>query len=267
MERLAAEADGDAAFSTRPGDGAVSRADLQRDTVTGRWGQVTPAATQIGRASSPTADVSENVRRLHAERHPATQGHSARTHRLEKIRITHALANHLDLTPWQRDRAIGVMADLDLTPFGSQRAVEKVALVTIRHVVDDERERYLGLHDREWLATLDPERMTALYETFTSITDDPAFEELAEDVDLDITHLNRLRRILRDAIEEQGLEDAVFGRNPYRDPNLPASDWNENDDDEEWVDADDAVEFDGENEEHDGDDGNETDDESDEGEE
>lgn len=255
MERLVSgDAEEAAPFSTRPGDGAVSRADLQRDTVVGRWGQITPAATTIGRATSPTADVSENVRRLHAERHPATQGHSARTHRLEKIRITHALANHLDLTPWQRDRAIGVMADLDLTPFGSQRAVEKVALATIRHVVDDERERYLGLHDQEWLATLSPERMTQLYETFTSITDDPAFEELADDVGLDITHLNRLRRILRDAIDDQSLEDAVFGRNPYRDPNLPASDWNEESEDEdEWADVDDAVELDGEDDENDAD--------------
>lgn len=248
MERLVSDDSEAAAVSTRPGDGAVTRADLQRDTTVGRWGQVTPAATQIGRASSPTADVSENVRRLHAERHPATHGHSARTHRLEKIRITHALANHLDLTPWQRDRAIGVMADLDLTPFGSQRAVEKVALVTVRHVVDDERERYLGLHDQEWLSTLSPERMTELYEDFTSITDDPAFERLADDVGLDITHLNRLRRILREQLAEQGLKDAVFGHNPYRDPNLPASDW-EPDADEldagEWASADDYADTDG----------------------
>lgn len=211
-------------FSQRPGDGALARAAHRRDTTVGRWGPTSPSATQIGRARSPDADVSESLRRLHEERHPATEGHSARQHRLEKLRITHALCNDLDVTPWQRDRALGVMVDLDLTAFGSQRAIEKVALVTIRHVVDDERERYLGLQDQAWLAEQPPERLENLYEQFTSLTDDPHFEALAEKHGLSITSLNRLRRVLRERLDEQGLHGAVYGRNPYRDPNLPSTD-------------------------------------------
>ena len=209
-------------FSQRPGDGTVARADLQRDQTVRRWGPVTPSATQIGRARSPDADLSESVRRLHEERHGAMAGHSERMHRLDKLRITHALCNDLSLTPWQRDRAVGVMADLDLTAFGSQRAIPKVALVTIRHVVDREREHYLGLHDHEWLGGLGPEELEELYDQFRSITDERRFDELLAKHGLDITSLNRLRRVLEEQLDEQELKDAVHGRNPHRDPNLPS---------------------------------------------
>ena len=221
-ESLADARSGTERLSQRPGDGAVARADLQRDQTVRKWGPVTPSATQIGRAESPAADLSESVRRLHEERHAAMAGHSARMHRLDKLRIAHALCNDLSLTPWQRDRVVGIMADLDLTAFGSQRAIPKVALVVIRHVVDREREHYLGLHDEEWINGLPPERLTDLYEQFESITDEERFAELVEKHGLDVTSLNRLRRTLTDQLREQDLDDAVYGRNPHRDPNLPS---------------------------------------------
>ena len=209
-------------LSRRPGDSVVARADLQRDETARRWGLVTPSATRIGRAESSEHDLSENVRRLHDERHPAMRGHSQRTHRLEKLRLTHALCGDLSLTPWQRDRAIGTMVDLDLTVFGSQRAIPKVALVVIRHVVDREREHYLGLHDTEWINDQTPERLGDLYEQFHSITDEDRFTDLCEAYDLGVTNLNRLRRTLVEQLDEQDLHDAVYGRNPYRDPSLPS---------------------------------------------
>lgn len=149
------------------------------------------------------------------------EGYSRRAHRLEKLRLTHALCGNLGLTPWQRDRAIGTMVDLDLTAFGSQRAIPKVALVVIRHVVDREREHHLGLHDEEWISEQPPERVTDLYDQFHSITDDDQFTTLCEQHDLDVTNLNRLRRTLIDQLDEQDLHEAVYGRNPYRDPSLP----------------------------------------------
>ncbi|WP_160135346.1 DNA-directed RNA polymerase subunit epsilon [Halococcus salsus] len=210
-------------LSQLPGDSTVSRADLQRDETVRRWGLVTPSATRIGRADAPEHDLSENVRRLHDERHPAMEGYSRRAHRLEKLRLTHALCSSLDLTPWQRDRAIGTMVDLDLTAFGSQRAIPKVALVVIRHVVDREREHHLGLHDDEWIADQSPEKLAALYEQFHSITDEERFTSLCENHDLDTTSLNRLRRTLVDQLDERDLHDAVYGHNPYRDPSLPSA--------------------------------------------
>ena len=212
----------DRRLSQQSGDGSVTRAALQRDQTVRRWGPVTPSATRIGRAESPDADLSESVRRMHEERHSAMAGHSGRMARLDKLRITHALCNDLSLTPWQRDRVIGVMADLDLAAFGSQRAISKVALVAIRHIVDREREQYLGLHDTEWIRELSPARLEELYDQFHSITDEPRFSELAAKNGLDITRLNRLRRVLEEQIEERELDDAVYGRNPHRDPNLPS---------------------------------------------
>jgi len=203
----------------RPGSGALSRAEAQRDTTVRKWGVVSPSATVIGRAEAPDADLSESVRRLHEERHTATEGHSRRTHYLDRLRTTQALCNAVDVTPWQRDVALGVMSEIDLTEFGSQRAIEKVALVVIRHVVDVDRRRYFGIDDLD-AADLSPERMNDLYERYRGhdVTDEPAFAALAERHGLDKTSLNRLRRVLKEQLDD-GLP--AFGRNPNRDPHLP----------------------------------------------
>ncbi len=103
----------DRRLETRPGSGSLSRADVQRDSTVRQWGVVTPSATVIGRADSADADLSENVRRLHDEQHAATPGYSERAHRLDRLRTTQALCNALDVTPWQRDLALGVMDEID----------------------------------------------------------------------------------------------------------------------------------------------------------
>ena len=35
------------------------------------------------------------------------------------------------------------------------------------------------------------------------------------------TNVNRLNRVLREQLDEQGLHDAVLGRHPFEDPHLP----------------------------------------------
>jgi len=208
--------------SARPGDGSLGRVEAVKDEAFRRWDVTTPSATLIGRPENPHEDVDENLRRLHDEQHPAMAGHSERMHRLEKARITHAFCNRLSLTPWERDRVLGIMTGLDLTVFGSQRAIQKVALVVIQHVVDDERQRILGLHDREWVAEQPPDSLATLHERFDSIKDDPQYRTLLNLVGLDVTSLNRLGRTLREQLDEQDLRGAVFGRNPHRDPSLPS---------------------------------------------
>jgi hypothetical protein len=210
------------ALSALPGDGALSRLDAVKDDRIRRWDVVTPSATLIGRADRPDHDVSETVRRLHDEQHPAMQGHASRMHRLEKARISHALCNTLDVTTWERDRVLGIMTELDLTVFGSQRAIERVALVVLQHVVDDERQRRLGLHDQAWLAERAPFELEELHERFTSLKDDDVFRTLLDHHDMDVTTVNRLGRILRDQLDDQDLHGAVLGRSPYRDPSMPA---------------------------------------------
>lgn len=207
--------------SAGPGDGSLSRVDAVKDERFRRWDVATPAATIIGRAESPDGDVGENLRRLHDEQHPAMAGHSARMHRLEKARITHAYASALSVTPWERDRAMGIMVDLDLTVFGQQRAIEKVSLVVLKYVVDDERERRLGLQDQEFVAGLNPDEMSSLYDRYESLSDEERFQELMDAQDLSVTNVNRLERTLREQVVEQDLEGAVLGRSPYRDPAMP----------------------------------------------
>ncbi|QLG50220.1 DNA-directed RNA polymerase subunit epsilon [Natrinema halophilum] len=209
----------DSRLETRPGSGSLSRADVQRDSTVRRWGVVTPSATVIGRAASPDADLSESVRRLHDEQHAATPGYSERAHQLDRLRTTQALCNALEVTPWQRDLALGVMDEIDLTEFGSQRAIPKVALVVIRHVVDIDRQQYFGLDDID-AQSLSADRMEELFARYRAhdITDEETFKRLAADYGLDTTNLNRLRRVLKAQLED---ELPAYGRNPYRDPNLP----------------------------------------------
>ncbi|OVE84902.1 DNA-directed RNA polymerase subunit epsilon [Natronolimnobius baerhuensis] len=207
-------------LETRPGSGSLSRADVQRDSTVRQWGIVTPSATVIGRAESPDADLSESVRRLHDEQHAATPGYSERAHHLDRLRTTQALCNALEVTPWQRDLALGVMDEIDLTEFGSQRAIEKVALVAIRHVVDVDRRAYFGLDDIDAQA-LSADRMEDLFAQYRAhdITDESRFKQLAATYGLDTTSLNRLRRVLKEQLED---DLPAYGRNPYRDPNLPS---------------------------------------------
>lgn len=217
-----ADRSSDPQLRARPGEGALTRADHRRDESVRRWGVVTPAATVIGRAQDPEADLSESVRRLHNEQHAATAGYSRRAHYLDRLRTTQALCNAVGVTPWERDRALGIMADIDLTAFGSQRGVATVALVVIRHVVDEERRRALGLEDLD-ATEVTPEELEALYGTYRdqAITEEPAVERLAAAHDLDQTSLNRLRRVLKEQLET--IDGHPLGRNPHRDPTLPSA--------------------------------------------
>ncbi len=203
----------------RPGSGSLARAALQRDETVRNWGVITPSATVIGRPERPDADLPDRLRRLHDERHPATEGYAERAHHLDRLRTTQALCNVLELTPWQRDLALGVMDDLDLTEFGSQRAIGTVALVVIRHVVDLDRRRYFGLEDLD-VGSLSPERMETLFAEYRAhdITDDPTFRRLAAEAGLDTTSLNRLRRVLTAQLEA-GIRP--YGRDRHRDPAIP----------------------------------------------
>lgn len=210
-----------APISTEPGDGSLHRDEANKDAEVRRWDPVTPSATMIGRPERPDEDLDETIRRLHDEQHPAMQGHAERMHRLDKARIAHAFCNHLGLTPWQRDRVLGIVTELDLTAFGSQRAIPRVALVVVQFVVDSERRRRLGLDDAEFVRSLPPEAMEELYDAFESIKDDERYRRLLAEHDMDVTSVNRLNRVLEDQLDAQDLREVAIGRDPNRDPNLP----------------------------------------------
>jgi uncharacterized protein YerC len=148
-------------------------------------------------------------------------GHGERMHRLDKLRITHALCSALDVTGWERDRALGIVDGIDLTAFGQQRGVSKVALVVIGHVVDAARRERLGLDDAARLDDLTPDEMASLYDLFTPLREEEPYRRLMDQHGLDVTAVNRMARTLRTQLDERDLYDAVFGRDPNVDPNLP----------------------------------------------
>jgi len=92
----------------------------------------------------------------------------------------------------------------------------------LKQVVDDERQRRLDLQDRAWLNEQPPETPERPFDRFDSLSERPVFEALATAVGLDTTGINRPERVLRDRLDERGLDGAVLGRSPHRDPALPA---------------------------------------------
>lgn len=188
-----------------------------------RWDVVDPSATRIGHAADPEADVDERLRDLHAERHSALQGNDERCRRLDVARVTQAVCNSLDLTPWERDRVLGVVAELDAgTAVASRRSVAAVALVVARRVVDAERRAWLGLDDDDWLDEQPPDRLAELSERLHQLTDGDAYDRLLAECGVTTDAASRIDELLTQELDAETRRSAAFGRSPYRDPWLPA---------------------------------------------
>lgn len=190
-----------------------------------------PSATRIGQPASPddaftgrdvpdTDDIGERLRRLHAEREAAMEGNEPRREQLDVARITQAVCNTLDLTPWERDRVLGVVCELDASAFGDRHTVPRVVLVLARRVVDAERRAWLGLDD---VADDEPpERLRELGERLTRLTDSPAYTQLLTECDLSPAAVDSIEDALTRELDEETIREAAFGRSPHRDPALPA---------------------------------------------
>lgn len=198
-----------------------------------RFDPVTPSATRIGHAEG-SHDVDGRLRALHAERRAAFQGNPERTRALDVLRVTQAVCNSLDLTPWERDRVLGVVRELDGTALDDGRAIPHIALVVARRVVDAERRAWLGLDDSEYCADQPPERLAALADRLTRLTDGSSFDgeaahdgstydRLREDCGLTDAAAARIDAALDRELDEATLREAVLGRSPHRDPHLPVT--------------------------------------------
>jgi len=193
-----------------------------------RFDPVTPSATRIGHAAG-SDDVDGRLRALHAERRAALQGNPERARALDVLRITQAVCNSLDLTPWERDRVLGVVRELDGTDRQHDRFIPRVALVVARRVVDAERRAWLGLDDHDWQADQPPERLGALADRLHRLTDDGSldggsvYDRLREDCGLTDAVAARIDAALDRELDEETLREAVLGRSPHRDPHLPVT--------------------------------------------
>lgn len=192
---------------------------------------VNPTATRIGRPQpdeeftdwdcpAPEADdIGERLRRLHEERDARLQGNEQRRDTLDVARITQALCNTLDLTSWERDRVLGVVCELDATAFDDHHTVPRVVLVVARRVVDAERRAWLGLDSAD---EDPPERLQALRERLTRLTDSPQYTRLLTECDLSPAAADAIEAALDRELDEETVREATFGRSAYRDPALPA---------------------------------------------
>lgn len=197
------------------------------DTAPRRRDIVNPSATRIGHGSEANAfsgaddpetdDCRVRLRRLHEELDARMQD-SERRERLDVARITQAVCNTLDVTPWERDRVLGVVCALDETVFEDSHTVSRVALVVAQRVVDAERRAWLGLDECQG----PPERLERLQGRLTRIADCEGYDQLRADCALTPSVRDQLAERLDDELDEATVREAAFGRSPYRDPALPA---------------------------------------------
>jgi len=177
---------------------------------------VNPASTRIGQVQDDDSDLSERLRRLHAERDSRMQGNEERRDRLDALRLTQAVCNSLDLTVWERDRVLGVVRSLDDTEFATRHDVERVALAVASRVVDAERRAWAGIdeeHDRP------PERIAELREDLCLLSDSEQFQQLREETGLSPDAVEKLEDAIEQELDEHDTL-AAFGRSPYRDDAL-----------------------------------------------
>lgn len=113
--------------------------------------------TRVG-IGSAGGDVTRLVR--HNEgRHRSDGNHSTREAVRDKKRITQSFCSELDVTPYQQREAVAAMVSLNLDRFGRQKRLEKVALATIKVIV--EWDRFRRLRETVDLATLDDDQLPA----------------------------------------------------------------------------------------------------------
>ncbi|EMA44452.1 DNA-directed RNA polymerase epsilon subunit [Halococcus morrhuae DSM 1307] len=152
-----------------------------------------PAATQIGESG----DEYDQFREINEGRHNSDGELPVRQGQWDKKHITEIFCSRLGVTEFQKGGVMDAMEALDFSQFGSQRAVETVALGVIRYVVNKDRlER-------------NPEA--------TWVSHEDQFQELMESCNVTMSDLTTVKRIALNQIPNL----QAGGSTPKRDPNLP----------------------------------------------
>lgn len=185
------------------GEGALSEEELFIDKHAQAEVCETPDATSVGPYSEGSLDEDEKrLKRVNEERDRSADGFSKRMHEVDRRRIIDALCSSLPVSQPEKEAAKSHFEGLNLDQFGNQKAVEKVGLAAIRHVVDQRRLD----HDAEWDDLL---RNTDEYAEVKAdvLEDESGFMSLCQDVG--------------EAIEEGNGEGWVSAPSRGPDPNLP----------------------------------------------
>ena len=110
--------------------------------------------TRVG-VGSAGGEVEKLIR--HNEgRHRSDGNHSTREAVRDKVRVTEAFCSALDLPTHQQEAAVTAMTTMNIDRFGQQKRLSKVALATIKVVV--EWDRFNRISD-EALPDLDADRL------------------------------------------------------------------------------------------------------------
>lgn len=125
------------------GDGALSEEELYIDKHTEKEVYETPDATSIGKPDERN-EREVRLQEVNEERDRYSDGFAERMHYVDRRRIIEALCSALPVSNAEQEAAISAFESIDLDQFGNQKAVEKVALATIRHVVDQRRVEHSG---------------------------------------------------------------------------------------------------------------------------
>jgi hypothetical protein len=98
------------------------------------------AETRVG--SGTESGKIKRLLRHNEGRHHSDGDHSKREAARDKKRVTQSLCSALGVTPYQQQQATSAMGQMNLDRFGQQKRIEKVALCTIKIVVNHDREQY-----------------------------------------------------------------------------------------------------------------------------
>lgn len=125
----------------REGEGALSEEELFIDKYAEEEVCETLDATSVGPYEDGELDEQEQRLKMRNEGRDEDD-FSQRMHEVDRRRIIDALCSSLPVSRPEKEAVKSHFEGLNLDQFGNQKAVKKVALATIRHVVDQRRLDY-----------------------------------------------------------------------------------------------------------------------------
>jgi hypothetical protein len=183
------------------GEGALSEEELYIDKHAEEEVCETVDATSFGPYDDKKLDSEEQRLKMRNEGRDE-DGLSKRLHEVDRKRIIDALCSSLPVSQVEKEAVKSHFEVLNLDQFGNQKAVEKVGLATIRHVVDQRRRD----HGANW-------------EDLLRSSDE--YEDVKESVLEAESGFMRLCQNVAEAIEAGGGNGWVSAPSRGRDPNLP----------------------------------------------
>lgn len=148
--------------------------------------------TRVGIGTSD-GDISKLIR--HNEgRHRSDGSHSAREAARDKMRITESFCSTLSLPSHQQRAAIAAMTTMNLDRFGRQKRLTKVALATIKVVIEWDRSRRFP---DDALSELDADDLP------TRMLENSQYREILEQQDVSKTDLYSVSQLVKRELKKE----------------------------------------------------------------